>query len=146
MDSAFMKEALNLAKKAASLGEVPVGAVVVKDKKIISGAFNTCESDKNFLAHAEIKAINGAIKVLGEKSLDGCEIYVTLEPCEMCMGAILNARIDTLVFGAYDLEKGFADSKVNSKNLLKSKKPEIFGGIFEDECKKLLKNFFGAVR
>ncbi|MCQ2455614.1 MAG: nucleoside deaminase [Clostridia bacterium] len=146
MQSKFMLEALKLAEQAGENGEIPVGAVIVKDNKIIAFGKNQREEKKNALSHAEIEAINNACKALGTWRLDGCEMYVTLEPCIMCMGAIINARLDTLVFGAYDTFKGFADSVISAKQCLKSDKPEIFGGIMEERCQKLLKDFFGSVR
>jgi len=141
-----MLTAIDNAEKAYSIGEIPVGAVIVKDKKIISEGYNKRETKNNALLHAEIVAIENACKILGDWRLDGCEMYVTLEPCMMCMGAIINARIDTLVFGAYDIKKGCADSVMNPKMLLKENKPEIFGGIYEENCKKIIDRFFDKVR
>jgi len=141
-----MGEALRLAKIAYEKGEIPVGAVIVKDGIIVGKGRNRREEKQNALSHGEIEAINDACKNLNDWRLEGCTMYVTLEPCIMCMGAIINARIDTLVFGAFDLEKGCADSLINPNILFGSKKPEIFGGIYEDECKELLENFFKAVR
>ncbi len=141
-----MQSAIDLAKQAANDGEIPVGAVIVKDEKIIAYGRNMRESKQNALSHAEIEAINNACKALDSWRLDGCTMYVTLEPCAMCMGAIINSRIDTLVFGAYDLNCGCADSVINLNNALSSQKPQIFGGIKEDECEKVLKDFFAKVR
>lgn len=141
-----MQEAILLAKQAFDEGEIPVGAVIVKDGKIISKGRNMREKKKNVLSHAEIEAINNACETLNSWRLDGCSIYVTLEPCPMCMGAILNARMETLVFGAFDLENGCADSVINLKNSLNNSKLEIYGGIMEEKCKKLIKDFFGVVR
>lgn len=146
MDSIFMNEALLLAKEAFDAGEIPVGAVIVKDDKIIASGRNMREKKQNALSHAEIEAINNACKALNSWRLDDCDLYVTLEPCPMCMGAILNARVKTLVFGAFDLEKGCADSVMNLKNSVGSSKPDIYGGILEEECKKLILDFFGVVR
>ena len=141
-----MVEALKLAKEAYNDGEIPVGAVIVKDGKIIAKGKNCREKKQNALLHAEIEAINAACEAIGSWRLDGCTIYVTLEPCIMCMGAILNARIDTLVFGAYDLEAGCADSLMNPNVTFKSTNINIYGGISEGECSKLIKDFFGSVR
>lgn len=141
-----MEAALIEAKKAASLGEVPVGAVIVKDGKIIATGRNMREEKKNALSHAEIEAINKACAVTDSWRLDDCELYVTLEPCPMCAGAIINARIKTVVFGAYDLKAGSMDSVVNLCDYPYNHKPEIFGGIREEECLKLLQDFFEGVR
>lgn len=146
MQSKFMRDALKLAQNAFLAGEIPVGAVIVKDGAVIATGQNHREEKKNALSHAEIEAINNACKKLGTWRLDGCEMYVTLEPCLMCMGAIINSRIDTLVFGAYDIYSGCADSLMNPKNIFSSSKLEIFGGIKEEECKKVLKDFFDMVR
>ena len=141
-----MREALAFAREAFNEGEIPVGAVIVKNGAVVSSGRNRREKEQNALAHAEIEAIDSACKKLGTWRLDDCAIYVTLEPCPMCMGAILNARIPALVFGAYDLEQGCADSAVDLCNCTNLPKPEIFGGIYEDDCKTLLKDFFATVR
>ena len=146
MKSEYMERALYYAKSAFENGEIPVGAVIVKDDRIIAAGENHREGKNNALSHAEIEAINNACKTLGSWRLDGCTMYVTLEPCMMCMGAIINSRIDTLVFGAYDLKAGCADSLLNAKGLLSSEKPEIYGGIMEEKCKKILKEFFDTAR
>ena len=146
MKSEYMSVALERAKIAFQNGEIPVGAVIVKDDKIIATGENHREGKNNALSHAEIEAINNACKALGSWRLDGCTMYVTLEPCMMCMGAIINSRIDTLVFGAYDIKAGCADSIMNSKGLLSSEKPEIYGGIMEEKCQNILKDFFDTVR
>lgn len=146
MNSKFMLEALLLAEEAGKHGEVPVGAVIVKDGTIISSGRNMREEKKNALSHAEIEAINNACKVLGDWRLDGCEMYVTLEPCPMCAGAIINSRIKTLVFGAYDSKMGCIDSVTNLCNLPLGHEVEIYGGIMEDECSSVLKKFFKKIR
>lgn len=146
MDSRFMTRAIELAKKAAAEGEVPVGAVVVKDGKIIGEGYNMREQKKNALSHAETEAINAACNILGDWRLDGCTIYVTLEPCPMCAGAIVNARIREVVFGAYDLSMGCMDSVTNIAALPFAAGTTIYGGIKEDECKKILTEFFEGVR
>ena len=146
MNKKYMQHALDLAKKAAANGEIPVGAVIVKDNEIIGIGMNTREKDQNALGHAEINAINEACKKLGSWRLDDCEIYVTMEPCPMCAGAILNARIPTVVFGCYDLKMGSFDSVVNLASLKYDFKPEIYGGIMEEESTALVKEFFKNLR
>lgn len=146
MDKKFMKRAMELARIAALNGEVPVGAVIVKDGKIISEGVNRREEKQSALSHAEIEAIEGANKALGSWRLDGCELYVTLEPCPMCAGAILNSRISELIFGAFDKDAGFADSVTNVFSLVKGAKTQVFCGICEEECEKILQDFFKAVR
>lgn len=142
----FMHTALAEARIAAGNGEIPVGAVIVKGGKIIAVAHNRREEKQNALSHAEIEAINIACKALKSWRLDECELYVTLEPCPMCAGAIINARIKTLVFGAYDLKAGSIDSVVNLCDYPYNHKPEIYGGICEDECLEVLKDFFKGIR
>ncbi len=148
MDKRFMYRAIELAKIAEENGDVPIGAVVVKDGKIIAEGYNCREKDNNPVAHAEIEAIKKAGEVLGSWHLDDCELYVTLEPCPMCAGAIINSRIKTLVFGAYDLKAGSAakESVINIFDLPYNHTPEIFGGICEEETKKLLQDFFAKKR
>lgn len=145
MDSRFMSRAIELAKIAGSQGEVPVGAVIVKDGKIIGEGYNMREQKKNALSHAETEAINNACNTLGDWRLDNCTIYVTLEPCPMCAGAIVNARIREVVFGAYDKSMGCIDS-VTSITSLPFANTTVYGGIREDECKKILADFFKGVR
>ena len=145
MKSKFMSRAIELARLAADKGEVPVGAVVVKDGKIIGEGYNMREQKKNALSHAETEAINDACNYLGDWRLDGCTIYVTLEPCPMCAGAIVNARISELVFGAYDKTMGCIDS-VTRITSLPFANITVYGGIKEDECKKILTEFFEGVR
>ncbi len=146
MRKEFMYDALALAKEAAEMGEVPVGAVIVKDGKIIARGKNEREAKQNALSHAEIEAINNACKALGSWRLDECEMYVTLEPCPMCAGAIINSRIKTLVFGAYDSKSGSIDSVVNLCDYPYNHKPEIYGGICEDACLNVLRSFFENLR
>ena len=146
MKKEFMSRALLLAKKAFEAGEVPVGAVIVKDGEIIAEGYNMREQKQNALSHAEIECINKACEVLKSWRLDGCELYVTLEPCPMCTGAIINSRIKTVVFGAYDLKAGSMDSVINLCDYPYNHKPEIYGGIMEDECKEILEKFFQNLR
>lgn len=141
-----MKEALKEAKAAAECGEVPVGAVIVKDGEIISRGRNRREEKQNALSHAELEAINSACKALHSWRLDNCELYVTLEPCPMCTGAIINARIKTVIFGAYDIKMGSMDSVINLCDYPYNHKPEIYGGICEDECGLVLQEFFRKIR
>ena len=146
MDKKFMKTALDYAQKAFDLGEVPVGAVIVKNGEIIGTGYNMRETKQNALSHAEIEAINNACKNTGTWRLDGCEMYVTLEPCPMCTGAIINARIKTVIFGAFDSKMGCMDSVINLCNYPFTHKPEIYAGICEDECKEILQKFFQNLR
>ena len=141
-----MKTAIELAKEAGKKGEVPVGAVIVKDGVVVGRGANNREATNSALGHAEIMAINEANKTLGSWRLDGCTLYVTLEPCPMCAGAIINARIPTVVFGAYDKVQGSFESVANFANMPYSFSPEIYGGICENECKDLLTSFFKEVR
>lgn len=146
MNKKFMFDAISEAKIAAENHEVPVGAVIVKDGEIIARGRNMREEKQNALSHAEIEAINNACKFLKSWRLDGCEMYVTLEPCPMCTGAIINSRIKTLVFGAYDSKAGSVDSVINLCDYPYNHKVEIYGGICEDECLKILKDFFEDLR
>ena len=146
MDKKFMQLAISEAKKAAAENEVPVGAVIVKDGVVLAAAHNMREQKQNALSHAEIEAINLACKNLGSWRLDGCEMYVTLEPCPMCTGAIINARIKTVIFGAFDKNAGCMDSVVNLCDYPLGHKVEVYAGICEDECQKLLQDFFENLR
>lgn len=138
-----MKRAIELSKKAE--GEIPVGAVIVKDGKIISSAFNKKEKNNDVTAHAEIVAIREAEQKLGKWRLDDCEMYVTLEPCPMCAWAIINSRIKTLYFGSYDTNYGALGSKIDLRKIANSKL-KVFGGIMEDECNNILKKYFENLR
>lgn len=142
----FMKMALGRARTAAKHGETPVGAVVVKDGKVISGGRNRREMGKNALYHAEIFAIKSACEKLGGWRLHECDLYVTLEPCPMCAGAIINARIKNVYFGAYDKKAGSFGSVVDLASLPYNHKPNIVGGIMQDECSALLSDFFKQLR
>lgn len=141
-----MRLAIREASLAAERGEIPVGAVIVRDGEVIAKGSNCREEKKSAISHAEIEAIEEACRVLGDWRLDGCEMYVTLEPCPMCTGAIINSRISTVVFGAYDSRSGSMDSVINLCDYPYESRPEIYGGICEDDCKKLLTDFFKAVR
>ena len=143
----FMKKAIEQAKKAIALDEVPIGAVIVKDGKILASAFNKRETTQLATAHAEILAINKACKKLKSWRLDDAEMYVTLEPCPMCAGAIVNARIKKVYFGAYEQKSGGATSKFNilSEGGL-NHVTEFEGGIMEEECSNMLKSYFKEKR
>lgn len=144
----YMKRAIELAEIAGEAGEVPVGAVVVSNRtgEIVGEGYNLRESGKNALAHAEIIAIDNACRKLGGWRLPECTIYVTLEPCPMCCGAIINARIDNVVFGAYDLKSGSAASVQKMFELPYNHKPSVVGGVMEKECAQLLTDFFRMLR
>ena len=143
----FMKIALDEAKKAAAIDEVPVGAVIVKNDIIISRAFNNRESSKDATAHAEITAIRKACEALGGWRLIGCEMYVTLEPCLMCSGAILQSRIEKLYIGTMDPKAGAAGSVINVfEDYWFHHNCEIEKGILQEECSSILKDFFKKKR
>ena len=142
----YMKAALRLAQKAADEGEVPVGAVVVCDGKIVGRGRNRRETRKDALHHAEIEAIGKACKKLGGWRLHRCDIYVTLEPCPMCAGAIINSRIKTVYFGAPDAKAGSCGTLVNLFELPYNHKPEVVSGLMEEECAGILKFFFRELR
>lgn len=147
MDERFMKEALRQAKKAADIGETPVGAVIVRGGEIISRGYNRRETKKNALGHAEIIAINKACKKLGGWRLPKCDMYVTLEPCPMCAGAIINSRIENVFFGAFDKKSGCAGSSVNLfEHGLFNHNVNVSGGIMEKECSEILSAFFKELR
>ncbi len=142
-----MREALKLAETAAAWGEIPVGAVVVnKSGEIIGSGFNTRETDKNPLGHAEIAAIAQAAVTIGDWRLCGCSLYVTLEPCPMCAGAIINSRIERVYFGAFDKNNGAVCSVEEMFLNAYTFKPEYYCGIMEEECSALLTAFFGKLR
>lgn len=146
IDEEFMLEALAEAQKSYEIGEVPVGAVVVKDGEIVGQGHNLRETDKNALHHAELIAIDEACKKLGGWRLWQCDLYVTLEPCPMCTGAIINSRIKRVVFGAFDKKAGSCASVVNLFELPYNHKPELISGVMENECAELLSRFFKELR
>ncbi len=145
MDEIFMKEALSLAEKAYDQGEIPVGAVIVRNGEIIGRGYNKCESLKDPLLHAEIVAIKEAVSVVGDWRLSDCEMYVTLEPCAMCSGAIINSRIKTVYIAAKDSVYGSMGS-VCSLQYYFPDKPKVIYGSYETESKKLLSDFFKNIR
>ncbi len=145
-DELFMQQALLLAKKAADEGEVPVGALVVRDGVVIGQGRNRRELGKNALAHAEIEAIDMACRTLGGWRLSGCDLYVTLEPCPMCAGAIINARIDRVIQGATDPKAGSCGSLVDLFELPYNHRPVLVRGVLEQECRDVLRDFFRTLR
>lgn len=145
MDETFMREALRLAQKAKKKGEVPIGAVVVYRGKIIGNGYNLRTRLQMATAHAEVRAIEKACKKLHSWRLPESEIYVTLEPCPMCMGAILNARIDRVYFGAYEAKGRSLTDELAQAGLL-NHSVEVTGGILEQECAEVLSSFFSEMR
>lgn len=145
-DFVFMSAALELASLSAAEGEVPVGAVIVRNGEIISTGRNRRESERNALAHAELEAIERACHSLGGWRLWECEIYVTMEPCPMCMGAIINSRIKRVVFGAFDEKAGCAGSVMNMNDFPFNHKPVIEGGFMQNESRAQLSEFFAKLR
>lgn len=145
-DFDFMNLAIEQAKLSADELEVPVGAVIVRNGEVVSVGRNRRENEKNALAHAEIEAIDLACKKLGGWRLWECEMYVTLEPCPMCTGAIINSRIRRLVFGASDYKAGSCGSVVNLFDLPYNHKPEVLSGFMQEECSAILTDFFANLR
>ena len=145
-DIFFMREALRLAREAAEADEVPVGAVVVFEGRIIGAARNRRETDKLATHHAEIVAIEEACRTRGGWRLPDCTLYVTLEPCPMCGGAIVNARIPRVVFGAYDRRAGVFGSAVDFNTLTFNHRPEVTGGVLADEAAAILTDYFKRKR
>ena len=147
-DEAFMAEAIREARKAYRKKETPIGCVIVRteDGKIIARGRNRRDATGNVLAHAEIEAIRKACRKMHDWRLEGCTMYVTLEPCPMCAGAIINSRIKTVYFGAYDSKAGSFGSVEDFSRLNYPHKPEIIGGVMEKECEELLSDFFKTLR
>ncbi len=145
-DLYYMSEAVREARLAAEIDEVPVGAVVVRDGEIIARAHNLRETEKNALCHAETMAVDAACRALGGWRLPRCTLYVTLEPCPMCAGAIVNSRIERVVFGAYDKRAGAFGSVLDLNAYPLNHKPEIVGGVMEEECRTMLQEFFKKKR
>lgn len=141
-----MQKALELAKISAAEREVPVGAIIVKGDEIVGTGRNRREYGKNALYHAEIEAIDNACKTLGGWRLWECDMYVTLEPCPMCAGAIINSRIKTVYYGASDLKAGSFGSVVDFNSLPYNHKPEIVSGVMQDEAREMLSDFFKGLR
>ena len=146
-DTAMMREALKLAQEAADDGEVPVGCVVaMEDGRIVGRGRNRREKGKSALAHAELEAIGEACRTLGGWRLWQCTLYVTLEPCPMCAGAILNAHLPRVVYGAKDPKSGAAGSLIDLLHLPGCFQPEVLGGVLEEACSQALRDFFRALR
>ena len=144
MDKFFMERAIELARIAESIGEVPVGAVIADNKtgQIIAEGYNRRENDKKATAHAEVLAIEAACTAKGGWRLSGCTMYVTLEPCPMCAGALINSRIDRVVYGAKDALAGCCGSVINFNSYPFNHAFSLTGGVCEDECRELLVDFF----
>ena len=145
-DKSFLRLAIEQAKLAGERGETPVGAVIVREGQVISSDHNLRESAPCALAHAELLVIRAACERLGSWRLLGCTLYVTLEPCPMCAGAIINARIPRVVFGAFDPKAGCFGSVSDFCALPFNHKPEVLSGLLEDECAGLLRDFFRGLR
>ncbi len=146
MREEYMREALKEAEKCIDTGDVPIGCVIVKNGEIIARGHNTREAFHTALGHAEINAIENACKSIGSWRLENCAIYVTLEPCPMCAGAIINSRIGEVYFGAYDKKGGAVGGIINLFEENFNHKPKVQGGILKDECALILQNFFAKLR
>lgn len=147
MDEKYMREAIKQAKKAYALGEVPIGCVIVYQDKIIARGYNRRNTDKNTLAHAEITAINKASKKMKDWRLEGCTLYVTLEPCQMCAGAIVQARIDEVVMGSMNPKAGCCGSILNILEMPQfNHQVRAKRGVLEDACSEILTSFFKELR
>lgn len=147
VDEKYMKEAIKQAKKAYALGEVPIGCVIVYGEKIIGRGYNRRNTDKNTLSHAEITAIRKASRVMGDWRLEGCTLYVTLEPCQMCAGAIVQARMSRVVIGCMNPKAGCAGSILNILDMPEfNHQAETARGVLEEECAVMLKTFFRELR
>lgn len=146
-DDKFMKEALRQAKKAYRLEEAPIGCVIVHDGKIIARGYNRRNIDRSTLSHAEILAIRKAAKVMGDWRLEGCTMYVTLEPCQMCAGAIVQARLDRVVMGSRNAKAGCAGSVINLLQMEQfNHQAELTEGVLKEECSALMSGFFRELR
>ena len=145
-DVYFMKKAISRAKAAGKAGEVPIGAVLVKDGRIVSSGRNTREKSCNALHHAELIAIDRACKKTGAWRLEDSTLYVTMEPCPMCAGAIINARVKRVVFGCYDSKAGVYGSVLDLRQYHFNHFYEVTGGVLEEECARLLSDFFADLR
>ncbi len=142
----YMQLALLEAEKALCIDEVPIGAVIVKDDKVIASAYNTRNSSRDATAHAEILAIQQACKVLGDWRLSRCTMYVTLQPCLMCLGACYNARLDGVVFGAYDTNTGSRDTDSLTATNTLNHTLTVTGGVLEQQCSDILRSYFASKR
>lgn len=146
MDIAFMELALDEAEQAATLGEIPVGAIIVRDGEVIARAKNLREIRRMATAHAELLAVEDACQVLGTRRLSDCTLYVTLEPCPMCAGALVSARIGRIVFGAKDPRAGACGSLLDLFSYPLEARPTLLGGVLEERCLVLLRTFFERKR
>ena len=142
----FMLEAINEAEQASNEGEVPVGAVIVQNGEIIARARNNREATADATGHAELLAIREACRVLGGWHLESCELYVTLEPCPMCMGAIINSRLGKVIYGAKDAKAGACGSVIDLRSYPLNHKPQVESGFMKEECAALLTEFFKMKR
>ncbi|WP_270182935.1 tRNA adenosine(34) deaminase TadA [Alkalihalobacillus sp. CinArs1] len=146
-DGYFMQKAIEEAKKAEAIGEVPIGAVIVKDNEVIASAYNLRESEQRSVAHAELLAIDEACRVTGSWRLTGCTLYVTLEPCAMCSGAIVLSRVERVVYGASDPKGGCAGTLMNLLDDSRfNHQAEVTCGVMEEECGSMLSTFFRTLR
>ena len=147
LDEKYMKEAIKQARKAEKINEVPIGCVIVFEDKIIARGYNRRNTDKSTLAHAEIIAIKKASKVMGDWRLEGCTMYVTLEPCQMCAGAIVQARLDKVVIGSMNPKAGCCGSVLNIVNEERfNHQVEMVTGVLGEECSSMLTEFFKRLR
>ena len=147
MDERFMREAIRQARKAGALMEVPIGCVIVYEGKIIARGYNRRNTDKNTISHAELNAIRKASKKLGDWRLEGCTMYVTLEPCQMCAGALMQSRIDRVVIGSMNPKAGCAGSVLNLLEMDGfNHKVEVIRGVLQEECSSMLSDFFKELR
>lgn len=146
-DERYMKEAIRQARKAEAIGDVPIGCVIVYEGKIIARGYNRRNKEKTVLAHAELAAMRKACKKIGDWRLEGCTMYITLEPCQMCSGAILQARVDRIVIGCMNPKAGCAGSILNLLNMKEfNHQVEVERGVLEEECSEMLKSFFKKLR
>ena len=142
----YMSAALELAREAAAAGEIPVGCVIVKDGEIIGRGRNRREEERSALAHAEVEAIAEACKALGDWRLEDCALFVTLEPCPMCTGAIINARVGEVVYGAKEENTGSCGSVINLFEENYGHKPRVYGSVLKEECAAVMREFFEKIR
>lgn len=147
MDERFMREAIRQARKAGALMEVPIGCVIVYEGKIIARGYNRRNTDKNTISHAELNAIRKASKKLGDWRLEGCTMYITLEPCQMCAGAIVQARVSRVVIGSMNPKAGCAGSILNLLEMEQfNHQVEVTRGVLQEECSQMLSGFFKELR
>lgn len=146
-DEKYMKEAIRQAKKAEAIGDVPIGCVIVYDGRIIARGYNRRNKEKTVLAHAELQAMKKACKVIGDWRLEGCTMYITLEPCQMCAGAIVQARVDRVVIGSRNKKAGCAGSVLNLLQMKEfNHQVDLQSGVLEEECSQILSDFFRRLR